>query len=356
MSTLYKQKRSPYWWWSSFHEGRRFAKSTKMTNKTLAKKVQQKWDLDIILGDLSFLGLSSNSNQNINSYVVEYLKFLSNRNENNKTISTIKGMLDRFSDYMENHKIKMLNQISVKNIDGYLDSLDVAPKTKKNNLQAISSMMKQAVKEDILKSNPCDLATLPKMVKDEKVHRPLQPIDLKIIFDGAGSWYMFYAFLYHTGLRAGDVASLRYGNIDFKKKSIVKYVRKSRRIHENPIADVLINMLDRNADKDAPIFPSLYTDNEQNDRIKKPRVYMQSLLKANGREKADLHSFRHTFNQSLLGLGMDIGDRQKLLAHASSNTTRIYIHANFDLAMQYVNRIAVYGKSYGNQYSSNIAI
>jgi integrase len=348
MSTLYKRKRTPYWWWNTDYNGRRFAKSTKMTNKTLAKKVQQKWDLDIILGDLSFLGLSSNSNQNINSYVVEYLKFLSNRNENNKTISTTKGMLDRFSDYMENHKIKMLNQISVKNIDGYLDSLDVAPKTKKNNLQATSSMMKQAVKEDILKSNPCDLATLPKMVKDEKVHRPLQPIDLKIIFDGAGSWYMFYAFLYHTGLRAGDVASLRYGNIDFKKKSIVKYVRKSRRIHENPIADVLINMLDRNADKDAHLFPSLYTDKEQNDKIKKPRVYMQSLLKANGREKADLHSFRHTFNQSLLGLGMDIGDRQKLLAHASSDTTKIYTHPNFDLALQYVNRIAVYGKPNGN--------
>jgi integrase len=348
MSTLYKRKRTPYWWWNTDYNGRRFAKSTKMTNKTLAKKVQQKWDLDIILGDLSFLGLSSNSNQNINSYVVEYLKFLSNRNENNKTISTTKGMLDRFSDYMENHKIKMLNQISVKNIDGYLDSLDVAPKTKKNNLQAISSMMKQAVKEDILKSNPCDLATLPKMVKDETIHRELQPIDLKIIFDGAGSWYMFYAFLYHTGLRAGDVASIRYGNIDFKKKSIVKYVTKSRRIHEFPIADVLINMLDRNADKDAHLFPSLYTDKEQNDKIKKPRVYMQSLLKANGREKADLHSFRHTFNQSLLGLGMDIGDRQKLLAHASSDTTKIYTHPNFDLALQYVNRIAVYGKPNGN--------
>ena len=280
--------------------------------------------------------------------MVEYLKFLSNRTENNKTIQVTKGMLDRFSAYMENNKIKRLNQISVKNIDGYLDSLDVAPKTKKNNLQAISSMMKQAVKEDILKSNPCDLATLPKMVKDEKVHRPLQPIDLKIIFDGAGSWYMFYAFLYHTGLRAGDVASIRYGNIDFKKKSIVKYVTKSRRIHEFPIADVLINMLDRNADKDAHLFPSLYTDKEQNDKIKKPRVYMQSLLKANGREKADLHSFRHTFNQSLLGLGMDIGDRQKLLAHASSDTTKIYTHPNFDLAMQYVNRIVVYSKPNGN--------
>ena len=104
-------------------------------------------------------------------------------------------------------------------------------------------------------------------------------------------------------------------------------------------------MLDRNADEDTPIFPTLYTDKEQNDRTVRPRVYMQSLLKAKGRDHADLHSFRHTFNQSLLDLGMDIRDRQKLLAHASSDTTKIYTHPNFDLAMRYVNRIPLYGKS-----------
>ena len=146
-------------------------------------------------------------------------------------------------------------------------------------------------------------------------------------------------------IKSGDVASLKYGNIDFKKKSIVSFIRKSRRIHEFPIADVLLNMLDRNADDDTPIFPTLYTDKEQNDRTVRPRVYMQSLLKAKGRDHADLHSFRHTFNQSLLDLGMDIRDRQKLLAHASSDTTKIYTHPNFDLAMRYVNRIPLYGKS-----------
>ena len=348
MSTLYKRKRSPYWWWNTDYNGRRFAKSTKMTNKTLAKKVQQKWDLDLILGDYSFLGLSSNSNQHIKSYVVEYLKFLCNRTESNKTLRTSKGMLERFTDYMDKNRLKRLNEISVRNINQYLDSLDVSPKTKKNHLQAISSMMKQAVKEDILKSSPCELATLPKMNKNKAIHRPLQPVDLEIIFNGAGSWYMFYAFLYHTGLRSGDVASLKYGNIDFKKKSIVSFVRKSRRIHEFPIADALVNMLDSTTDKDTPLFPVLYSDKEQNDRTKPARVYMQILLKANGRPHADLHSFRHTFNQSLLDLGMDIGDRQKLLAHASSDTTKIYTHPNFDLAMQYVNRIPMYGTSNGN--------
>ena len=51
------------------------------------------------------------------------------------------------------------------------------------------------------------------MKKNKDIHFPLQPIDLETIFDGAGSWYMFYAFLNHTGLRSGDVASLKYGNI-----------------------------------------------------------------------------------------------------------------------------------------------
>ena len=77
---------------------------------------------------------------------------------------------------------------------------------------------------------------------------------------------------------------------------------------------------------------------------------MQSLLKANEREKADLHSFRHTFNQSLLDLGLNIEDRQKLLAHASSDTTKVYTHPNFDLAMQYVNQIPMYGMENGKEY------
>ena len=87
------------------------------------------------------------------------------------------------------------------------------------------------------------------MKKDKSIHRLLLPIDLEIIFNGGGAWNMFYSILYHTGLRANDVASLKYGNIDFKKESIIRLVRKNRRVHEFPIADVLINMIDRKADE-----------------------------------------------------------------------------------------------------------
>ena len=41
---------------------------------------------------------------------------------------------------------------------------------------------------------------------------------------------------------------------------------------------------------------------------------------------------------------MEIEDRQKLLAHAFTTTTKIYTHPNFELAMQYVNQVTFHGK------------
>ena len=72
---------------------------------------------------------------------------------------------------------------------------------------------------------------------------------------------------------------------------------------------------------------------------------MQSIFALNGREKATLHSFRHTFNNSLRYLGLKIEDRQVLLAYTSTSTNKIYTHPNFDLASQYVNKVPMYDRS-----------
>ena len=68
---------------------------------------------------------------------------------------------------------------------------------------------------------------------------------------------------------------------------------------------------------------------------------MQTILNAFGRPTATLHSFRVTFNNTLRDLGLAIQDRQVLLAHSSSETTKIYTHPNIELAREYVNRIPI---------------
>ena len=101
-------------------------------------------------------------------------------------------------------------------------------------------------------------------------------------------------------------------------------------------------MIDKNSDEETPLLPILISVKETNDKLTNPRKYMQTLLKAHNRLHANLQSFRHTFNQSLLELSMEIKNRQKLLAHASTTTTKIYTHPNFELAMQYVNQVPKY--------------
>jgi integrase len=136
---------------------------------------------------------------------------------------------------------------------------------------------------------------------------------------------------------------LKYGNIDREKRAIISLVRKSRRIHEFPLTNQLLNEIP-DLDINTPIFPDLYETNEikLGTKMSKPRKYMQALLNAENRKHATLHSFRVTYNNQLRDLGCSIEDRQKLLAHSSSETTKIYTHSNFELAQSYIDRLPNY--------------
>lgn len=349
MSSIYKRKDSPYFWWQTTYKGKRIHKSTKMTRKDLAKKVSDYWDLKLIKDELDFLPNFGTSQISIKEFIFDYLKFIERRKPQN-TFDTTKGVLLKFQEFVEQNKITQLNEITVKVIDAYIDWLDNAPKTKKNYHGIVSRMLKQAVKEGIVSSNPAELATLPKVFPNPDKHRMLEPIDLDIIFTYAGEWFTYYQFLLYTGLRAGDVATLRYRDINRQKKAIVTLIHKPNRFHELPLSDHLINQLNFCKNED-PIFPSLYSEikKQVNNKLAVPRKHLQEILRLNSRPKATLHSFRKTFNNILRDLGLDIGDRQKLLAHSSSETTKIYTVPNFERAKEFIDKIPVYGKSDKNE-------
>ena len=356
MSSLYRRSASPYWWWSSDFKGRRLRKSTRMSQKHLAEKVRTQWDLNLMLGDFSFLNLPGLSPTDIKGYIHYYVGFLTSR-KSEASWTTASGVLNRFSQYLKRTGITHLEDIKVQHVDAYLDSMNRAPKTKRNHLIEISLMLDQAVKEELLNRNPAKNATLPKMTTKLR-HRQLDDIDLAIIWDGAGPWRLYYAFLLHTGLRAGDVAMLTHGNIDHEQKSLVSLVRKSRRIHEFPISDVLLSQVSRKVAGDIPLFHDLYQSDgrRRNDKLTQPRLHLQALLKSAGRPKATLHSFRVTFNNRLRDLGMSIEDRQVLLAHAASETTKIYTHPNAKLAREFVNKLSDPSHPGAHQLPDNVTV
>jgi len=346
MSSIFIRADSKKYWWSAYYRGRRLRQSTGMTKRNLALKVKDHWDLSLVMGDYSFLNNSNEPSLDVGTFLMDYLRLRQRKSD--KCYDSSKGILNRFLDYLSEKRINHMDKITTKVLDDYVDFLKVKPKTIKNHIGEIRLFLQQGVKEGIIKSNPVEYVTLPRIIKENK-HRNLEPVDLNIIFKNAGTWFTYFSFLYHTGLRAGDVALLKHGDINYKRSAIVSMIRKSDRIHEIPLAKVLIKQISPGK-KDDPIFPDLYADTEvrMNDKLKKPRKYMQALLKAESRPKATLHSFRTTFNNSLRDLGLKMEDRQALLTHSSSETTKIYTHPNFDLALEYVNQIKPYGTEFEN--------
>ena len=337
MSSLYKRKDSASWWWSSKVQGKRLRISTGMSKKSLAERVKARWDMMVFTGDLSFVKNTSLPSSDIKTYMDEYLSVRSRISEN--THNTVRAVTARFAGFLKTAGIETMKELNRKVLDSYIDTLDLAPKTVHNHLKELSTMFKSAVADGLMRDNPARHVTLPKIVKKD-LHRMLEPLDLEIIFKDAGSYRLFYEFLYYTGLRAGDVAMLRYGDINRGRKVITSLIRKSDRFHELPLNSEIIDKLDWGK-KDAPIFHTLYATSSKrlNGNLKKPRLYMQALLKANGRPKATLHSFRTTFNNTLRDLGLSMDDRQQLLAHSSSETTKIYTHPNLDLAREWIDKL-----------------
>ena len=337
MSTLYKQTGYPCWYWSAYYKGKRLRKSTRLSLKSLSQKIQQKWDWMLASDDLSFYGSTSVLEPDIHGFMDEHIKV--RRRISINTYNTARAVVNSLSDYLKSINVKTVSDITIKVLDGYIDHLSCGAKTKKNHLIEIRQMLKRAVIEGLLPNNPAEHVTLPRIIKAE-IHRSLDRYDLEVIFNHAGAWRLYFEFLYRTGLRAGDVAMLTYGNIDKKRKVIVSLIRKSRRVHEVPLSNILLNQID-NQNEDNPLFPSLYTQSERklNDNLAKPRKFLQGILKANNRKKATLHSFRTTFNNTLRDLGLSIDDRAVLLAHSSSETTKIYTHPNLELAFEYINKM-----------------
>ena len=69
-----------------------------------------------------------------------------------------------------------------------------------------------------------------------------------------------------------------------------QFIRKSRQMHEFPLADTLLDWLKQAPNLEEPIFPELYSESEftLNGKLKHPRVHMQGILKSHGRPHATL--------------------------------------------------------------------
>jgi len=154
--------------------------------------------------------------------------------------------------------------------------------------------------------------------------------------------YMLYLTAIHTGMRAGELAGLKWGDIDIKRRLITvqrsyEGPTKSDDVRYIPILDSLLPMLKQWKESrfNEIVFPN------QRGRIhgKAARVFQEifhrildraefpKILK-NGKERRYIvfHDLRHTFASHWMMSGGELFKLQKILGHKSSDMTLRYSH------------------------------
>lgn len=233
----------------------------------------------------------------------------------------------------------------------------MSPKTVKNYISCMSSVMDYAVRMNLIADNPCRRANLPAVKHTEKDCYTLDEAQLFIdaLLAKAPKVYQCYFLLaIYGGFRRAELCGLTWDNIDFENHIIS--VRKTLNYicgQGLQIDTPKTSKSERSLKLPAEIFARLrnlrefYSDEEKrlldawnsNDFIFKtadgsplsPQAPLSWLKKFCGREGlryVNIHSFRHLNASLLISNGVDVKTVQACLGHAQASTTmNIYAHS-----------------------------
>jgi len=141
--------------------------------------------------------------------------------------------------------------------------------------------------------------------------------------------------LYASGLRAGELVSLRLENM-LREEKLLRVIGKGNRERLVPVGEKAVGALDQWLARGRPTLVKPKTGGElflsdHGRRLTTARIWqiVQEMAKLAGlKKKIWPHLLRHSFATHLLSHGADLRAIQEMLGHASLATTQVYTHVD----------------------------
>lgn len=95
----------------------------------------------------------------------------------------------------------------------------MAPKTIQNTFSVLSSIMKRAVRDNRISSNPCEGVELPKVLKGDQII--LTPAEVAVMATEAGDYGDMVNALAMAGLRWGELVGLQVQDVDLSGQRLL---------------------------------------------------------------------------------------------------------------------------------------
>ena len=220
----------------------------------------------------------------------------------------------------------------------------LAPATIKRRLACLKKAYSWMEEEGAVESNPfyklnCPIRLpyyLPKDLKRSELSILLHQISAEVQESQdirKKTLWMALEIMFATGIRVGELCSIRLNDLDLDNGIIRIYGKGSRERVVFLVDDQVISSLDKylqDRQKTAPQTDNLLVTNKG--APARPDYIRQNLHQLVGRttltKRITPHMFRHSTATHLLEAGVDIRYVQRLLGHSSISTTERYTHVS----------------------------
>ncbi|GAB4293824.1 MAG: site-specific tyrosine recombinase XerD [Myxococcota bacterium] len=271
-----------------------------------------------------------------------YLRSERGRAEN--TVESYLRDISPFLDFLEKKNILSLGEVADADILQYLSNLaeeKLSPRSQARKVSSIRAFFKYLVSEEIIKNNPSEKVSQPKLSKKLPQYLELDEVERLLAAPeestpaGARDSAMLEV-LYATGVRVSELCSLRLSRLDLSR-GVVMALGKGDRERLVPLGETALAKLDNYLKNERAKFEKpksrsdyifLSTHGKKMSRQNFWHIVKKYAVTAGIKKEISPHTLRHSFATHLLERGADMRVVQTLLGHRSISTTEIYTHIN----------------------------
>jgi len=314
---VYADGRTSRDWYVSWYVGGRQFKKKIGPNKRAAELYLKDIELKRVRGEL--LGIHEEKRILFPDLAEKYKEWAKGRKSERRIIDesyVVARLKERFTD--------LASKVSRADVEGYLSERlkSVGPARHNLDLQVVRAIFGKGIEWDYCRKNPTD--GIRRLKEPPGRVRFLTDDERKSLLAACSTRLrQIVEISLDSGLRKGELLSLRWENVDLKNRMVRVEHSKNGERRDVPMTDRVhqtFQAIPRRVDS-----PFVFANHDASAQESVSTAWYKALA-ASGVENFTFHDLRHTFASDLVMRGVDIRTVQTLLGHKCISMTMRYAH------------------------------
>ncbi|PZD79375.1 tyrosine-type recombinase/integrase [Mesonia sp. K7] len=254
-----------------------------------------------------------------------YVRFLRGKRFSESTVKTYYGFVMMFVAYYKKSTEKLSTRAFEMFMEDVIAKYNYAISTHRQCVSALQHFAKLyglEIEAELNELRPKKSKKLPTVLSQKEILRILQ-VTRNLKHRTA------LALLYSSGLRIGELLSLKVNAIDIDRKQLFINHAKGRKDRTVMLAESILPLLYNYVRSYQPTDFLFEGKNGSSYSAVTVRKFLRdSCVKAKITKRVTPHTLRHSFATHMLEDGVDLRYIQSLLGHAKPETTMIYTHVS----------------------------